>query len=144
MKKIEVVAAVIFKEGKFLATQRGSGEYEDMWEFPGGKVEYGESAEYALKREIREELNVDVSLKEFLCTIEYEYPSFLLIMNCFLCHIDSGEIDLKEHKMLRWLSKDALDSVDWLPADIEVVERLKFMLNNKLFTHDKTTSHTIV
>jgi 8-oxo-dGTP diphosphatase len=125
MKIIEVAAAVLFRNGEFFATQRGYGEFEGMWEFPGGKVESGESVEFALKREIREELCIDISIRKFLCTVKYKYPSFFLVMHCFLCCIESGEIELKEHKSSCWLSKGSLDSVDWLPADIEVVERLK-------------------
>ena len=125
MKNIEVVAAVIYKDGKILATQRGYGEFEGMWEFPGGKIEPGESCEVALKREIQEELGVDVEVGELICTTEYDYPSFHLTMHCFLCNIASGEIELREHKSARWLTKESLNDVDWLPADLDVIEKIK-------------------
>lgn len=125
MKKIEVVAAIIYKNGAYFATQRGYGEFEGMWEFPGGKIELGETAESALKREIQEELGIDITVDKFLCTTDYDYPSFHLTMHCYLCRIISGEIELREHKSARWLTVEALDSVEWLPADKEVVEKLK-------------------
>lgn len=125
MKHIEVVAAVIYKDGKIFATQRGYGEFEGMWEFPGGKIEPGESCEVALVREIQEELGVDVEVGELICTTEYDYPSFHLTMHCFLCCVASGEIELKEHKSARWLTKDTLNDVEWLPADLEVIEKIK-------------------
>ena len=125
MKTLEVVAAVIYKDGAYFATQRGYGEFEGMWEFPGGKIESGESREVALKREIREELGGDITIDKFLCTTDYDYPSFHLTMHCYLCSIESGEIELREHKSARWLTVDMLDSEEWLPADLEVVEMLK-------------------
>ena len=125
MKKIEVAAAIIYKNGAYFATQRGYGEFEGMWEFPGGKIELGETAESALKREIQEELGIDITVDKFLCTTDYDYPSFHLTMHCYLCRIISGEIELREHKSARWLTVEALDSVEWLPADKEVVEKLK-------------------
>ena len=125
MKHIEVVAAVIYKDGEIFATQRGYGEFEGMWEFPGGKIEPGESCEVALKREIHEELGVDIEVGELICTTEYDYPSFHLTMHCFLCGIASGEIELREHKSARWLTKDTLNDVNWLPADLEVIEKIK-------------------
>ena len=125
MKKIEVVAAIIYKNGAYFATQRGYGEFEGMWEFPGGKIELGETVEYALKREIQEELGIDITVDKFLCTTDYDYPSFHLTMHCYLCSIASGEIELREHKSARWLTVEALDSVEWLPADKEVVRKLK-------------------
>ena len=125
MKTIEVVAAIIYKEGAYFATQRGYGEFEGMWEFPGGKIEPGESRESALKREIQEELCVNMTVEDFICTTDYDYPSFHLTMHCYLCSIESGEIELREHKSARWLTVDMLDSVEWLPADLEVVELLK-------------------
>ena len=125
MKHIEVVAAVIYKDGEIFATQRGYGEFEGMWEFPGGKIEPGESCEVALKREIQEELGVDIEVGELICTTEYDYPSFHLTMHCFLCGIASGEIELREHKSARWLTKDTLNDVNWLPADLEVIEKIK-------------------
>lgn len=128
MKHIEVVAAVICKDGKIFATQRGYGEFEGMWEFPGGKIEPGESCDVALKREIQEELGVDVEVGELICTTRYDYPSFHLTMHCFLCSVASGEIELKEHKAARWLTKDTLNDVEWLPADLEVIEKIKKLL----------------
>ena len=125
MKTIEVVAAVIYKDGAYFATQRGYGEFEGMWEFPGGKIELGESRESALKREIQEELGIDITVNKFLCITDYDYSSFHLTMHCYLCSIESGEIELREHKSARWLTVDMLDSVEWLPADLEVVEKLK-------------------
>lgn len=125
MKHIEVVAAVIYKDGEILATQRGYGEFEGMWEFPGGKIEPGESCDVALKREIQEELGVDIEVGELICTTEYDYPSFHLTMHCFLCSVESGEIELKEHKSARWLTKDTLNDVEWLPADLEVIEKIE-------------------
>ena len=125
MKKIEVVAAIIYKDGAYFTTQRGYGEFEGLWEFPGGKIEPGESRESALKREIQEELGIVITIDKFLCTTEYDYPSFHLIMHCYLCNVKSGEIELREHKSARWLTTELLDSVEWLPADKEVVEVLK-------------------
>ena len=125
MKKIEVVAAIIHKDAAYFATQRGYGELEGMWEFPGGKIEPGESRESALKREIQEELGIDITVNKFLCTTDYDYSSFHLTMHCYLCSIESGEIELREHKSARWLTADLLDSVEWLPADLEVMELLK-------------------
>lgn len=125
MKTIEVVAAIIYKDSAYFATQRGYGEFEGMWEFPGGKIEPGESRESALKREIQEELCVNISVEDFICTTNYDYPSFHLTMHCYLCSVESGTIELREHKSARWLTADLLDSVEWLPADLEVVELLK-------------------
>jgi 8-oxo-dGTP diphosphatase len=125
MKHIEVVAAVIYKDGEIFATQRGYGEFEGMWEFPGGKIEPGESCEVALVREIQEELGVDIEVGELICTTEYDYPSFHLTMHCFLCSIALDEIELREHKSARWLTKDTLNDVNWLPADLEVIEKIK-------------------
>lgn len=125
MKVIEVVAAIIYKNGAYLATQRGYGEFEGMWEFPGGKIESGESREVALKREIREELGVDITIDKFLCTTDYDYPSFHLTMHCYLCSVKSGEIELREHKSARWLTTKTLDSVEWLPADKYIIDELK-------------------
>lgn len=125
MKTIEVVAAIIRHESRILATQRGYGEFKDGWEFPGGKVAAGETAEEAIVREIQEELRVTIVPEELLTTVEYDYPNFHLTMHCFLAHIVEGEIELVEHEAMKWLTKDELDTVDWLPADIEVVEKLK-------------------
>ena len=126
MKKIEVVAAILHRDGAYFATQRGYGEFEGMWEFPGGKIEHGESSEDALKREIQEELGVDIVIEDLICTTEYDYPSFHLTMHCYLCNIASGEIELREHKSARWLTAETLDSVEWLPADKEVIDKLKY------------------
>lgn len=128
MKKIEVVAAVILKAGEYFATQRGYGEFEGLWEFPGGKIEPGENCDEALKREIKEELGVNIAVDEFLCTTDYDYPSFHLTMHCYLCSIESGSIELREHKSARWLTAETLDSVEWLPADRAVVEKLSVLL----------------
>lgn len=125
MKKIEVVAAIIYKDGAYFATQRGYGEFEGMWEFPGGKIETGECAESALKREIQEELGVDITIDKFLCTTDYDYPSFHLTMHCYLCSVVSGEIELREHMSARWLTTKTLDSVEWLPADKYIIDELK-------------------
>ena len=124
MKRIEVVAAVLHNGGEYFATQRGYGEFEGMWEFPGGKIEPGESREAALKREIQEELGIEISIRELICTTEYDYPMFHLIMHCYLCSIEAGEIELREHKSAKWLSGKALDTLEWLQADKEVIEKL--------------------
>ena len=125
MKQIEVVAAVIRKGDKIFATQRGYGEWKDWWEFPGGKMEAGETPEEALVREIREELSAEISVDEFLCTVEYDYPSFHLKMHCYLCSLVTEALHLNEHEAAKWLTKDELDGVKWLPADVEVVEVIK-------------------
>ena len=120
-RRIEVVAAVIHKDGRILATQRGYGEFKDKWEFPGGKMEAGESREEALRREIREELDAEIHIDNFLCTVEYDYPAFHLTMHCYLCSVVSGTLVLKEHESARWLPAEALESVDWLPADLQIL-----------------------
>lgn len=125
MKTIEVVAAIIHHDGAYFATQRGYGEFEGMWEFPGGKIEPGESQETALKREIQEELGVDITIGELLCTTEYDYPTFHLTMHCYLCSVASGEIELREHKSAQWLTAETLDSVEWLPADEKIIVMLQ-------------------
>ena len=125
MKQIEVVAAIIHREETYFATQRRYGEWEGMWEFPGGKIESGESPEAALKREIQEKLGIDITIDRFLCTTEYDYPSFHLTMHCYLCDVEAGEIVLREHKSARWLTAETLDNVEWLPADKEVIEVLR-------------------
>lgn len=128
MKTINVVAAVIIKEGKVFATQRGYGEFKDGWEFPGGKVEAGESPEEALLREIREELEVEVNVGDLIDTIEYDYPAFHLSMKCYACTIAGGSPHLLEHEAARWLSADQLDSVAWLPADITLIPKIAGLL----------------
>lgn len=127
MKRIEVVAAVICRNNTYFACQRGYGEFKGFWEFPGGKIEDGESREEALKREIREELDVEIQIDSFLTTVEYDYPSFHLTMHCFLCSLDSQTLTLKEHESAKWLSQEELNTVQWLPADIEVADTIKRM-----------------
>ena len=124
MKSIEVVAAIIRRNGRILATQRGYGEFKDGWEFPGGKTERGETPQQALIREIKEELKSEIRVGEKLCTVEYEYPKFHLTMHCFWCDLLDGEPVLLEHEAARWLTADELNSVDWLPADVQVVEAI--------------------
>lgn len=119
-KTIQVVAAVIIKDGKVFATQRGYGEWKDWWEFPGGKIEVRETPEEALKREIREELPTEIEVGDMLTTVEYDYPKFHLTMHCYLCTIISGQLSLLEHESARWLAIDEMNSVKWLPADVEV------------------------
>lgn len=125
MKHIEVVAAIIRRDDKIFATQRGYGDWKDWWEFPGGKVEQGETPEEALKREIREELSADISVDQFFCTVDYDYPAFHITMHCYLCQLISEAPHLNEHEAARWLKMDELDSVKWLPADVLVVEKIK-------------------
>ena len=125
MKQIEVVAAIIRdEEGCVFATQRGYGEWKDWWEFPGGKMEDGETPEEALVREICEELSTEIGVDGFLCTVEYDYPAFHLTMHCYLCSLLTEALHLNEHEAARWLKPEELDSVDWLPADLEVVETI--------------------
>ena len=124
MKTIEVVAAIICDGDEVFATQRGYGEFEGWWEFPGGKIEPGESHHEALKREIREELDVEIVVEELVCTVEYDYPNFHLTMHCYFCSIANGEVELLEHKSARWLRRDELNEVEWLPADVSVVNSL--------------------
>lgn len=124
MKSIEVVAAIIRRNDRILATQRGYGEFKDGWEFPGGKTERGETPQQALVREIKEELKSEIRVGEKLCTIEYDYPKFHLTMHCFWCDLLDGEPVLLEHEAARWLTADELNSVDWLPADVQVVEAI--------------------
>lgn len=125
MKTIEVVAGVIKDGNKIFATQRGYGDFKGGWEFPGGKMEPGETPQQALARELKEELTVDVSVEDFICTIDYDYPNFHLTMHCFYCTVISGELKLLEHEAAKWLEKENIRSVDWLPADIAVVEALE-------------------
>ena len=132
MKQVEVVAAIIRDaEGRVFATQRGYGEWKDWWEFPGGKIEPGETSEEALKREIREELSAEIGVEALLCTVEYDYPKFHLTMHCYLCTLRSDTLRLNEHKAARWLRKDELASVNWLPADVLIVDRIQ--RNNSVF-----------
>ena len=126
MKQIEVVAAIIYdSEGRIFATQRGYGDYKDWWEFPGGKMEAGETPEEALRREIWEELETRIVVEKFVETVEWDYPQFHLTMHCYLCHVESGHLELKEHEAAKWLNKDELESVNWLPADLKVIEKVR-------------------
>lgn len=127
MKKIKVVAAIIIDNDKVLATQRGYGEFKGLWEFPGGKIEKSESKEEALIREIKEELNGNITVEKFLLNIKFQYPDFYLDMGCYKCKL-KGEIELLEHMNAKWLSKEELNSVKWIQADIEAVEYLKNIL----------------
>ena len=128
MKVIKVVAAIIIDHGRVFATQRGYGEFKDGWEFPGGKIEQGEAAEDAIVREIKEELDTEVEVMELLDTVEYDYPEFHLSKDCFICRIRSGDLILKEHEAAAWLTKDTLYSVDWLPADQELIGKIETYL----------------
>lgn len=135
-KHIEVVAAIIrrhsqspLKGEEIFATQRGYGEWKDWWEFPGGKIEAGESPDEALKREIREELATEIEVGDLLTTVEYDYPQFHLTMHCYLCSVISGRLSLLEHEDARWLTMDELDSVRWLPADVEVIKKVNLKFN---------------
>ena len=131
MKTIEVVAAIIHNQGKILATQRGYGEFKDGWEFPGGKMQPGETAEEAIIREIEEELRVRIAPEKLLITVGCDYPNFHLTMHCFFSTIVEGTIELVEHEAMKWLADNELDSVAWLPADLEVVEAIKAYLKQK-------------
>lgn len=140
MKTIRVVAAVIKAENEkgqpvIFATQRGYGELKGGWEFPGGKIEEGETPQKALKREIMEELDTEIAIGKLIDTIEYDYPTFHLSMDCFWCEIIKGNLVLKEHEAAKWLGKDELDSVEWLPADVKLIEKIK---NNMICYHAKT------
>ena len=128
MKSIEVVAAIIIKNHQVFATQRGYGDWKDWWEFPGGKIEPGECPQEALKREIKEELDAEISVGELLQTIEWDYPTFHLTMHCFICSLESESLHLNEHEASAWLTKDKLDSVQWLPADITVLDKISQLL----------------
>lgn len=132
-KTVHVAAAVILrtnsdKTKEVFATQRGYGEFKDWWEFPGGKIESGENGEQAIVREIQEELATEIKVESHLCTVEYDYPDFHLSMECFLCSIVSGKLTLLEHENSAWLSFDKLQSVNWLPADVEVLKSIKPLL----------------
>lgn len=128
MKVIKVVAAVIMEDNKIFATQRGYGDFKGGWEFPGGKIDEGETPEEALMREIKEELDIEIEVKELLYTVEYDYPRFHLSMDCFVCSIKSGDLILKEHEAAQWLTKETLDSVEWLPADLKLIDKLREMI----------------
>lgn len=124
MKHIEVVAAVIRRGDEIFATQRGYGEFKDWWEFPGGKIEAGETPEEALKREIREELDTEITVGELIQTVEWDYPEFHLTLHCFWCRLDSGALHLNEHEAAAWLTKETLFSVKWLPADDVILKKI--------------------
>ena len=128
MKTVRVVAAIIIRDGKVFATQRGYGEWQGWWEFPGGKIEAGECQQEALVREIREELDAEIEVGELIETIEWDYPDFHLTMHCFVCSLISESMHLNEHEDSAWLTRDTLHSVKWLPADKGLVDRLKKMI----------------
>ena len=138
MKTIKVAAAIIIHDNQIFATQRGYGEFKDGWEFPGGKIEEGETPQEALAREIKEELDTEIEVKDFLETVEYDYPEFHLSMDCFFCTIKSGELVLKEHEAAKWLTVETLDSVDWLPADEEVIRKIKNTRGKPLEKNEKS------
>ena len=125
MKTIRVTAAIIIENDKVFATQRGYGEFKDGWEFPGGKIEPNEAPEDAIVREIKEELDTEIEVLELLDTVEYDYPEFHLSMDCFICRIKSGNLVLKEHEAARWLTRETLGSVEWLPADQALIGKIE-------------------
>ena len=124
MKTIQVVAAIIIKDGEVFSTQRGYGEFKGWWEFPGGKIENGECPQEALRREIREELDAEIEVKELLETVEWDYPNFHLMMHCFVCSLESESLQLNEHEAATWLTLDTLNSVKWLPADEILLDKI--------------------
>jgi len=124
MKKVQVAAAIIKNQNQIFATQRGYGEFKGGWEFPGGKIEEGETLKQALRREIREELDIEIEIGELFDTVDYDYPSFHLTLHCFICTIKSGNLVLKEHTSAKWLTKETLNSVEWLPADKGIIAKL--------------------
>lgn len=128
MKTIKVVAAVIRDADRIFATARGYGDYKGWWEFPGGKIEEGETPQQALVREIKEELDTEVRVRGLIDTVEYDYPTFHLSMDCFWAEVTAGNLELKEAEAAKWLTKDTIDSVEWLPADITLIEKIKQML----------------
>lgn len=125
MKNIHVSAAIIMKDNKIFVTQRGYGEFKDWWEFPGGKIEEGETPKECLKREIKEELEADINIDKYLCTVEYDYPNFHLKMECFICSLIDGHLELVEAEDAKFITNDQLDNIDFLPADLLVVKELK-------------------
>jgi len=125
MKKIEVVAAIIFDQDKILIAQRKTGEFAGMWEFPGGKIESGETHSMALQREIKEEMEVSISVDNFFMTVDYDYTLFHLTMHCYLCSLKNKNVVLNDHKQIKWVTIDKINNYDWLLADIEVVDKLK-------------------
>lgn len=129
IKTIEVVAAIIIKDNQVFATQRGYGQWQGWWEFPGGKIEPGETPEAALTREIREELNAEITVGDLLQTIEWDYPAFHLTMHCYLCTLNSDQLHLNEHSASAWLTRKTLRSVTWLPADVVILDRIEELLN---------------
>lgn len=131
MKHIKVVAAIIKQDNKIFATQRGYGNYKDWWEFPGGKMEAGETPEEALVREIREELATEIQVDQYFMTVEYDYPEFHLSMDCFWCSVVSGELTLLEHEAAKWLPINDLRQVKWLPADLEIIEKIEREVSGK-------------
>lgn len=131
MKTIRVAAAIILQEGSVFATQRGYGKWKDWWEFPGGKIEENETPQEALVREIREELDTEIAVGDLFDTVEYDYPDFHLSMKCYICTVVSGNLVLKEHEAARWLNRENLDSVDWLPADLDLIRKLKEYLGEQ-------------
>lgn len=128
MKTIEVVAAIIIQDNHVFATQRGYGEWKGWWEFPGGKIESGECPQEALKREIKEELDAEISVGDILETVEWDYPTFHLTMHCYICTLESENIRLNEHESSAWLTKDSLNSVKWLPADVVLLDKISRLL----------------
>lgn len=128
MKMIEVAAAVIHENNRIFATQRGYGDQKGGWEFPGGKMESGETAQEALVREIKEELDTEIEVGELIDTVEYDYPKFHLTMHCFFCSVKKGNLVLKEHEAAKWLTLETLDTVDWLPADRGLIEKIRLAL----------------
>ena len=129
MKTIEVVAAVIVKDGKVFATQRGYGQWQGWWEFPGGKIESGECPQEALVREIREELDAEIEVGDLLETVEWNYPNFHLTMHCFICSLTSESMHLNEHEAATWLTKETLHSVKWLPADEGILSKIETLIS---------------
>ena len=132
IKTIEVVAAIIIKDGQVFATQRGYGEWQGWWEFPGGKIEPGETPEAALTREIREELNAGITVGDLLQTIEWDYPAFHLTMHCYLCTLNSDQLHLNEHSASAWLTHETLRSVNWLPADLGLLDEIEKLLERSV------------